>query len=62
MSCSECQCVSDMSPVSAVVNLDLLDLLLDVSAEDMKNLNYLDLENLKEQEVKKVIKNINENK
>ena len=51
-----------MSPVSAVVNLDLLDLLLDVSAEDMKNLNYLDLENLKEQEVKKVIKNINENK
>ena len=65
LSCSECQCVSDMAPVSAVVNLDILNSLLEMPVENIENLNYLDLDNLKEQEIEQLIKEIkinNENK
>jgi hypothetical protein len=51
------------STVSAVVNLDLLSTLLDIPIQDIENMDYMNLENLKDSKIQETIdqiKKINE--
>ena len=57
------ECSSSSSTVSAVVNLDLLSTLLDIPIQDIENMDYMNLENLKDSKIQETIdkiKKINE--